>query len=964
MSSGRANKKLHIVITLLGIVCLLLSGTYAWNSLNQTARNELRNIFIQEYGTLEIQKTVENTDGSKLNPLQESMEFTFTVTFSDDASYDYTIDDGEKQTLKSGETLQLRSGETAVFEQIPVGELYNVTETPVEGYITTSNGHQGNITKEGAKAEFVNKCNLDELGYLTVTKELRGADEATRKNTEFNFTAIFDGETEQTFKLKDGDKIELRGLPIGTSYEIKEEETEEEHFTSSIEKYTGQIHSAEEVTLPFVNYYHETPPTDIPGQLIVTKKVAGDEAPGDTAFGFEVIFTGKGSESLGGGQSFELKAGESKTIENLPHGVTYTIKETNSKGYWQDASTIIGKIVGGETQESVMTNRKPADGTGALTITKEVRGPDADYNKHFFFEIEIDGVKENFILSHNESKQFAGLLPGTTYTVRETNPDDEHYLAAVESYSGKIVEGETVLLPFINIHESGMNGENGSLNITKEVLGINPDPDKTFGFKVTFEGEGAPDEPVEFQLKEGESKLIENLPMGTKYTAIETDSGGYEAVVGEIKGAVAMETPTAVNFANKSLEQPKYYVNLTVEKVLKGSYPEADKKKEFKMFLTVDGKTEEFVLKGGEEKTFQVPEGAAYEVREEDYEAQKFRQTITNGTGTAAGQDIKITVTNTYVGVPKLEVMGDPPIITKVVKGKGAPKKKFQFAFVAEGKAPMPEGSSGSKKVLTLTGAGKVEAGEISFTKAGTYKYKIYEVKEDIKGWTYDTARYTVTFVVKEADGKLTCKRTIKKNGKSADKISFVNKYDKSVLGDNVIISGTKTWKHGLNPIDKQPTAIIIKLYADGKLKTQKQVTAKDHWKYNFEVPKKNEAGKKIVYTIDEEPVANYKKTIDGYDVHNVYVEPKDEDPDKPSKPDGPDGSDKPDQTPTNPTNPNKPDGQSQKKPDGSDTADTGDHSQLGLWILIVLQSIGIIVCLTYARKRELQNEGGTKNDK
>ena len=49
-------------------------------------------------------------------------------------------------------------------------------------------------------------------------------------------------------------------------------------------------------------------------------------------------------------------------------------------------------------------------------------------------------------------------------------------------------------------------------------------------------------------------------------------------------------------------------------------------------------------------------------------------------------------------------------------------------------------------------------------------------------------------------------------------------------------------------------------------------MTAEEKWKYSFEgLPKYNDKGKQIVYTVRENKIANYKTEIDGYDIVNTY---------------------------------------------------------------------------------------------
>ncbi|MFR1802934.1 MAG: Cna B-type domain-containing protein [Faecalispora jeddahensis] len=106
-------------------------------------------------------------------------------------------------------------------------------------------------------------------------------------------------------------------------------------------------------------------------------------------------------------------------------------------------------------------------------------------------------------------------------------------------------------------------------------------------------------------------------------------------------------------------------------------------------------------------------------------------------------------------------------------------------------------------------------------------------------------------------------------------------------------VKGSKTWQHGDNPADKQPSSIIVEIYADGQLAAQRQVTARDGWKYAFEMPRYAGDGHEIVYTVDEVEIPGYTAEINGYDIVNAYTGATPESPapggdDEPGSPDGP----------------------------------------------------------------------------
>jgi hypothetical protein len=92
---------------------------------------------------------------------------------------------------------------------------------------------------------------------------------------------------------------------------------------------------------------------------------------------------------------------------------------------------------------------------------------------------------------------------------------------------------------------------------------------------------------------------------------------------------------------------------------------------------------------------------------------------------------------------------------------------------------------------------------------------------------------------------------------------------------ETVNVSGSKTWEDEGNKYGKRPESITMNLLANGKKVLTKVVTAKDNWKYSFSnLPKYDADGKQIVYTVTENKVANYKTTINGYDVVNTYKKP------------------------------------------------------------------------------------------
>ena len=108
--------------------------------------------------------------------------------------------------------------------------------------------------------------------------------------------------------------------------------------------------------------------------------------------------------------------------------------------------------------------------------------------------------------------------------------------------------------------------------------------------------------------------------------------------------------------------------------------------------------------------------------------------------------------------------------------------------------------------------------------------------------------------------------------------------YEKEVTGYNlknshtsekVSVAGTKTWDDSNNQDGKRPDKIkvILNKTVDGvTTKVAEKEVTKDNWNYEFTNLPKYEGGKEITYSIDEEAVPGYEKSIDGYNLKNSYT--------------------------------------------------------------------------------------------
>ena len=99
---------------------------------------------------------------------------------------------------------------------------------------------------------------------------------------------------------------------------------------------------------------------------------------------------------------------------------------------------------------------------------------------------------------------------------------------------------------------------------------------------------------------------------------------------------------------------------------------------------------------------------------------------------------------------------------------------------------------------------------------------------------------------------------------------------------EKVSIAGEKTWEDKDNQDGKRPTKIKVKLLKQVENETPVVVETKEveadatgKWTYSFENLDKYEKGKLIKYSIDEEEVIGYTKTVDGYNIKNSHTPSK-----------------------------------------------------------------------------------------
>ena len=212
----------------------------------------LENFYAAEFSTLTLTKAVTGEIGSKTG-------FTFRITLTDDEDqpiterfpYNGTMDGTTPVSgvITSGSTVALRDG-GSITVKLPLGVHYEVEELDQAGYVlVSSEGEKGIITKDGAKAAFVNKPQYT----VTVMKEWIG-DTAETRPASIQVQLMLDGKplgNPVTLSALNGWKHTYTGLDAKGPYTIVE--------LTVAEGYLSTVEEGEENTFVITNSYIELP---------------------------------------------------------------------------------------------------------------------------------------------------------------------------------------------------------------------------------------------------------------------------------------------------------------------------------------------------------------------------------------------------------------------------------------------------------------------------------------------------------------------------------------------------------------------------------------------------------------------------------------------------------------------------------------------------------------------------------
>ena len=109
-------------------------------------------------------------------------------------------------------------------------------------------------------------------------------------------------------------------------------------------------------------------------------------------------------------------------------------------------------------------------------------------------------------------------------------------------------------------------------------------------------------------------------------------------------------------------------------------------------------------------------------------------------------------------------------------------------------------------------------------------------------------------------------------NGNQTDGYQITNSHTPATI----VVSGSKTWNDNNDQDGARPDSITINLLANGKVINALTVTAENGWAWTFEnLPKYENGGNLITYTITETTVDGYTTEYDGFNVTNTHAPEK-----------------------------------------------------------------------------------------
>ena len=762
---------------------------------------------------------------------------------------------------------------TATFDDLPSPDSldnvsYAVVEDPVpDNFVPSYSKAEVDHDTKTIEIDIMNTYSPP-LGNLTISKTVKGDvpnyqkefkfrvtftdEDGNPIKQEFNYTGSKEGTIKNggTITLKHDESITINDLPAGTKYTVTEVDIPD-GYTPDKPEQSGVIVGNEEAVLKYINNYKATPITYTPKAI---KTLIGAIPSSEGTFSFSIkekadnpengavlpedataTVTGEGTARFGA-ITFN-KAGEYKfeirEIKGDEAGYTYdeslwtlTVKVADNDSHLKVESYSYTKA-GGITNEdgAAFTNRyNVTKAEYAPKVTKMITGTTPANNKSFTFSITAkpnnpSGAKlpENTTatVTGAGSTNFNAITfskAGTyNFEIKETKGNDEGYTYDESVWTLKVVvTDENSQLKVSSTEYSKIGAQSATEAVFTNIYTVKSTEYQP-KVKKTVTGDPSKEKTFTFSITaKADNPNGANLPTNTEAKVTGSGTANF--------GNINFTKAGTYNFEIKETQEnePGYSYDGSV------------------WTLTVEVTDDNSQLKAS---SAEYSKSGAKSTENAEFE-------------------------NSY----SITEVSYSPQVEKTVTGDTPSDKTFTFNIEASEDNPngaeMPE-----EKTATVKGAGSANFGDITFTKAGTYTFKISEAKGNDAGYTYDESVWTLKVVVEDTDSALTVKshtyekadrtssgeRALFTNTYSAEPTEYAPQAEKTVTGKTpsdetftFIIKASADNPENGAVLPKETTASVT---GSGSTKF-KAITFTKAGTYTFEISE--EKGTASGYTYDE----------------------------------------------------------------------------------------------------------------
>lgn len=393
------------------------------------------------------------------NGVEES--FVFHAAFEGlGKNAEYKYKKGEAETVFSSDetgaadvSFELKDKESIIFEGLPVGSKYQITEDGNSYAASYELTDFVNVVQQKQNNDEVNKSlstgteivDADENAVVTFINTGKEPDVPETKTTKIRIKKVWNDNESKTrpaaitiYLMQDeniiknitlnndnGWQADFDGLDI-----FQEDGTTEYKYSVQEEKIDGYTSDITESTVDEngenIKLFTVTNTAVSTGAIKVTKAVEGEKAETDKAFKFNITLQKDGQPVTGvynldskagtktgtialdenGKALFELKHNESIVISGLPIGASYEIAENPYKYYTaSDEGKYSGVIPEGTAEVNVVNMHKEMY---SISVTKTVRGNQGDKTKEFDFVLKLtacDGIELPAAVEYKKGKE-------------------------------------------------------------------------------------------------------------------------------------------------------------------------------------------------------------------------------------------------------------------------------------------------------------------------------------------------------------------------------------------------------------------------------------------------------------------------------------------------------------------------------------------------------------------------------